>query len=109
MQRKEEEIKHFKNISLTSLRNRPHFGKAIANYLILNELVNAADGMETSKRRDCDHIRRQENFGYQFDGMETSKRRDCDVRVFLLQLFCCPHKDGMETSKRRDCDSFRYL
>ena len=58
LQRKEEEIKHFKNISLTSLRNRPHFGKAIANYLILNELVNAADGMETSKRRDCDrHLR----------------------------------------------------
>jgi len=36
------------------------------------------------------------------DGMETSKRRDCDTMIPLD-----PRKriaDGMETSKRRDCD-----
>jgi hypothetical protein len=36
------------------------------------------------------------------DGMETSKRRDCDS---TLQRFPShPKTDGMETSKRRDCD-----
>ena len=47
-------MKYFKNISLASLRKRLDSGRALANYLILNELPNAADGMETSKRRDCD-------------------------------------------------------
>jgi len=49
-------MKYFKNISLASLRKRLDSGRALANYLILNELPNAADGMETSKRRDCDII-----------------------------------------------------
>lgn len=45
-------MKYFKNISSAHLRKKVNSGGAIANYMILNELVISGDGMETSKRRD---------------------------------------------------------
>jgi len=47
-------MKYFINILLAPHRMQANSGKAIANYMILNELASTADGMETSKRRDCD-------------------------------------------------------
>ena len=47
-------MKYLRNILSAPHRKEGNSGKAIANYMILNQLANATDGMETSKRRDCD-------------------------------------------------------
>jgi hypothetical protein len=75
-------------------------GIATPNFiLIINKIL--IDGMETSKRRDCDPLLMGCPLSENPDGMETSKRRDCDFQIRPM-LKITP--DGMETSKRRDCD-----
>ncbi|MCX7974427.1 MAG: hypothetical protein N3B16_07995, partial [Candidatus Aminicenantes bacterium] len=46
------------------------------------------DGMETSKRRDCDYYQNSRTrTPPPLDGMETSKRRDCDWEVSNDPIF----------------------
>ena len=52
--------------------------EGIATEAELGEFWGPLDGMETSKRRDCDHKGGTAKYGIPLDGMETSKRRDCD-------------------------------
>lgn len=47
-------MKYFENISLTSFNKKEKLGKGISILLILNDFQIPTDGMETSKRRDCD-------------------------------------------------------
>jgi len=52
--------------------------EGIATEPFLKLTLRYIDGMETSKRRDCDIQINSHNFLLSDDGMETSKRRDCD-------------------------------
>ncbi len=47
-------MKYFENISLTSFNKREKLGNDASILLILKYFKTGADGMETSKRRDCD-------------------------------------------------------
>lgn len=47
-------MKYCENVSLASLESKAKIGKSHYNFLILKEIQMVADGMKTSKRRDCD-------------------------------------------------------
>jgi len=57
------------------------------------------------KKKGLRLLEREETLTGPKDGMETSKRRDCDTTGSPEMAFSC--LDGMETSKRRDCDGYR--
>ena len=88
--------------------------EGIATHHRLEILQDKLDGMETSKRRDCDPEGPGSFFlGKQGDGMETSKRRDCDAGSLLrlqqgFQMEWRPQKEGIATREGQLNQSYLF-
>ena len=69
--------------------------------------MDKSDGMETSKRRDCDFFHFLPPLARL---MEWRPQKEGIATLFVFEQHRrCSQDDGMETSKRRDCDDFTNI
>ena len=97
-------MKYFQNIFSAASGGNKDSGKGFSNYLILKELLSAGDGMETSKRRDCDQPETSSRTPVAVQMEWRPQKEGIATPLIARGPSAQRAPDGMETSKRRDCD-----